>query len=104
MSSNPITFKVSRLKSDWQCATMLSDTQLTSFCNNYIRHAIRFLHQAGYTDVHVQLCDGYVPLGSFEWQDNQKGLRLAIMADYLNPQKPKTNDLTYLYACDSPKG
>lgn len=98
------TLRVSNLKIDWP-GNWQSEAQLTAFANGYIKHAIRYLSALGYYPVHVTLCDGYIALGGFDWNnDPQRDMRNEIMADYLNPQKPKTHDLNYLSsALDSPK-
>ena len=99
------TLRVSTLKIDWP-GSFQSESQMTSFCNGYIRHARQYLTKLGYSPVNIQLVDGYVSLGQFAWNnDNQRDMRNEVMADYLSPAKPKAHDLNYLSgASDSPKG
>lgn len=87
------------MKRDWG-GVWRSEAELTSFCNSYIKFAYHFLVAKGYNPVSILLCDGYVQPGHFDFEDNQKELRMQIMSEFINPSKPKGKDLSYIdYGC-----
>jgi hypothetical protein len=95
-SKGEVTLRISRLVKDWP-GIWHSMSQLEAFGNGYIRHAIKYLHSSGFSDVHIVLCNGYDEVGKFDWNnDPQRDLRNKIMADYLSPAPQKGKDLNWV--------
>ena len=78
-----IVLRVSQLQRDWPAFQIQSQTE--AFARSYVTFAKLWLKAHHYSPVSVLIVDGYTQPGQFDWQDDQRDLRAAIMADYIAP-------------------